>query len=47
MSFVRMGGTKTFVDLAHAAGLRSPLDEGCVKDVCQAAFQWTEDHLTQ
>ena len=47
MDFVRLGGTKTFVDLAHAVGLRSPLDDGCVGDVCQAAFAWTEDHLTQ
>ncbi len=47
MDFVRLGGTKTFVDLAHATGLRSPLDEGCVKDVCTAAFQWTEAHLTE
>ncbi len=47
MAFVRLGGTKTFVDLAHAVDLRSPLDQGCVKDVCQAAFQWTEQHLTE
>ena len=47
MSFVRLGGTKTFVDLAHATGLRSPLDEGCVKAVCEAAFQWTEEHLAE
>ncbi len=45
MKFVRMGGTKTFVDLAHTVELRSPLDEGCVKDVCEKAFQWTENHL--
>ena len=47
MDFVKLGGTKTFVDLAHAVGLRSPLDPGCVKDVCQAAFQWTEEHLVE
>lgn len=47
MAFVRQGGTKTFVDLAHSVDLRSPLDEGCVKDVCQATFQWTENHLTE
>ncbi len=47
MDFVRMGGTKTFVDLAHTVKLRSPLDEDCVKDVCGKAFQWTEDHLAQ
>lgn len=44
MDFVRLGGTKTFVDLAHAVDLRSPLDEDCVKTVCEKAFQWTEEH---
>ena len=47
MAFVRLGGTKTFIDLAHAVGLRSPIDQGCVKDVCTAAFDWTEKHLTE
>ena len=47
MAFVRQGGTKTFVDLAHSVDLRSPIDQGCVKDVCQAAFQWTEGHLVE
>lgn len=47
MDFVRLGGTKTFVDLAHAVDLRSPLDEDCVKEVCEAAFQWTQEHLTE
>lgn len=47
MDFVRLGGTKTFVDLAHAVGLPSPFDEGCVKQVCDTAFQWTEAHLTE
>ena len=47
MAFVKQGGTKTFVDLAHSVGLRSPLDAGCVRDVCQATFQWTEAHLVE
>lgn len=47
MAFLRQGGTKTFVDLAHSVNLRSPLDEGCVKDVCQATYQWTLDHLVE
>ncbi len=47
MDFVRMGGTKTFVDLAHAVNLPTPLDEGCVKAVCEKAFQWTEAHLVE
>ncbi len=47
MDFVRLGGTKTFVELAHAVDLRSPLDESCVKEVCEKTFQWTEEHLTE
>ena len=47
MDFVRLGGTKTFVDLAHAVGLRSPIDEGCYKDVCEKTFRWTEEHLAE
>ncbi len=47
MDFVRLGGTKTFVDLAHAVNLRSPLDEGCVKDVCEKTYRWTEEHLAE
>ncbi len=47
MDFVRLGGTKTFIDLAHSVDMRSPIDEGCVKDVCTAAFEWTEKHLVE
>lgn len=47
MEFVRMGGTKTFVDLAHTVKLRTPLDAGCVKDVCEKTFEWTEAHLVK
>ncbi len=47
MDFVRLGGTRTFIGLAHAVGLRSPLDEGCVREVCETAFQWTEAHLVE
>ena len=47
MAFVKLGGTKTFIDLAHAVDMRSPIDEGCVKDVCTATFEWTEKHLVE
>lgn len=47
MQLVRLGGTKTFIDLAHSVDMRSPIDEGCVKDVCTAAFEWTEKHLVE
>ncbi len=47
MDFVNLGGTKTFIDLAHAVNLRSPMDEDCVKSVCEKTFQWTEAHVTE
>ncbi len=47
MDFVRLGGTKTFIGLAHSVNMRSPIDEGCVKDVCTATFEWTEQHLVE
>lgn len=47
MAFVSLGGTETFTELAHSVGLRSPLDEGCLKDVCVKTYEWTEAHLTE
>ena len=47
MDFLRLGGTKTFIDLAHAVGLLSPLDEGCVKHVCEDTAAWMEQNLTE
>lgn len=40
LAFVRMGGTKTFVDLVKTSGLLSPLDDGSLKEVCQVAEKW-------
>lgn len=47
MDFVRMGGTKTFIDLAHSVELTTPFDSGCVKNVCDKTFAWTEEHLVE
>ena len=47
MAFVKLGGTKTFTDLAHSVGLRSPLDSDCLADVCAKTYEWTESHLTE
>ena len=50
MDFVKLGGTKTFIDLAHSVDMRSPIDEGCVKDVCtapssgQSSTLWSKPH---
>ncbi len=44
MEFVKLGGTKTFLELLHTVGLLSPLDEGCVKEVCRSAVQWLKEN---
>ncbi len=46
MELVRLGGTKTFVELVHAVDLLSPLDDGCVKQVCEATAQWLKTNET-
>ena len=40
LRYTKMGGTKTFVDLVKTAGLISPLDNGCLKDICETIGNW-------
>ncbi|MCH5155447.1 MAG: M3 family oligoendopeptidase [Clostridiales bacterium] len=42
LNLVEAGGTKSIVELAHEAGLKSPFDQGALKEVCQKI----EKHLT-
>ncbi len=42
MTYTKMGGSKTFTELLAAAGLPSPFDETCLRDVCAAAKDWLE-----
>lgn len=44
LDFLKLGGTKTFVDLARSAGLDSPLENTCMKKVCQTAKTWLDAH---
>ena len=34
LSFSNKAGTMTFTELLKTSGLRSPMEEGCIKDVC-------------
>ncbi|MDE7405648.1 MAG: M3 family oligoendopeptidase [Clostridiales bacterium] len=43
LNLVEAGGTKSIVDLAHEAGLKSPFDEGALSDVCKQIVA----HLTK
>jgi len=44
LAFVRMGGTKTFIDLVHSAGLLSPLENGCLKGIAETIATWLNTH---
>ena len=43
MAYTRQGGSRTFVDLLKHAGLVTPFDEQCLKEVCETATRWLED----
>ena len=42
MAYTRQGGTRTFVELLKHAGLKTPFDEDCLKEVCETAKQWLD-----
>ena len=42
MAYTRQGGSRTFVDLLKHAGLVTPFDEQCLKEVCETATRWLE-----
>ncbi|MCX7774418.1 MAG: M3 family oligoendopeptidase [Clostridia bacterium] len=37
LSFSKKGGTMVFTDLLKTSGLRSPFEEGCLKEVCEGS----------
>ena len=37
LDFSKKAGTMTFIDLLNSSGLRSPFEEGCVKEICEGA----------
>ena len=43
LDFVKLGGTKTFVDLVRAVGLKAPLDSGCLKQICDTIARWLRE----
>ena len=40
MAYARQGGSRTFTDLLDNAGLDSPFEEKCLRDVCRTAADW-------
>ena len=43
MAYTLQGGSRTFTELLKHAGLTTPFDEACLKEVCDAAKKWLDD----
>lgn len=44
LAFVDKGGTQTFEDLAHGAGMKVPYDPGAIREIGAAVGKWLEEH---
>ena len=44
LAFVDQGGTRTFEDLAHGAGMKVPYDPGCVKEIGEVISRWIDEN---
>ncbi|MBR6321297.1 MAG: M3 family oligoendopeptidase [Lachnospiraceae bacterium] len=43
MAYTVQGGSRTFTDLLKNAGLKTPFDEACMREVCETATKWLEN----
>jgi M3 family oligoendopeptidase len=43
-AYTSLGGSKTFTELLKCAGLDSPFEEKCLRDVCNTAKKWLEGY---
>ena len=43
MAYTRRGGTLVFTDLLEKAGLQSPFDEECLRDIAEKTGRWLEN----
>ncbi len=44
MAYTKQGGSRTFTDLLKNAGLETPFDEECLKEVAEAASKWLSEY---
>lgn len=44
MAYTEQGGSKVFTELLKNAGLKSPFDSECLKEVCEEAERWLAEH---
>ena len=43
MAYTVQGGSRTFVELLQHAGLTTPFDEACLREICETAVHWLEN----
>ncbi|MBQ7969082.1 MAG: M3 family oligoendopeptidase [Clostridia bacterium] len=43
MKFVNMGGKKTFVELCEVAGIKTPFEDGALKEIALATEKWLDE----
>ena len=43
MKFVNEGGKKTFVELCHVAGIKTPFDRGALKEIATQTEKWLDE----
>ncbi len=44
MAYTRLGGSMVFTDLLKEAGLKSPFDPDCLKNICQKAAKFLDEY---
>ena len=44
MAYTEQGGSRVFTELLKNAGLKSPFDGDCLKEVCGAAEKWLAEN---
>lgn len=44
MAYTEQGGSKVFTELLKNAGLKSPFDSECLREVCDEAERWLAEH---
>ncbi len=44
IDFVKLGGSKTFVDIIKTTGFKSPLEDGSIKEIVQVLKKWLAEN---
>ncbi len=44
IDFVKLGGSKTFVDIIKTTGFKSPIEDGSIKEIVKVLKKWLEEN---